>query len=100
MAILDLAGQVEQCGEGAGYCGCIGAILGEGLGGDENDAGVRLAGGAVLGVEGHEVPEVGGDQGASGCRCAAEHLIVAEQDKRGVGDDGLCIVARGAQSSG
>jgi hypothetical protein len=52
VTVLDLAGFVEERGEGAGDGGCVGAVLGEGLGGDKDEAGVCLAGGAVLGVEG------------------------------------------------
>ncbi len=81
VAVLDLAGFVEECGEGAGDCGCVGAVLGEGLGRDKDEASVRPAGGAVLGVEGHEVFDVGGDQGASGCCCAGECLIVGEETR-------------------
>jgi hypothetical protein len=33
---------------------------------------VCLPGGAVLGIEGHEVPDVGCDQGASACRCVSQ----------------------------
>jgi hypothetical protein len=51
---------------------------------------VRLPGCPVLGVQGHEVLDVGGDQGASGCCRAGEYLIVGERDKRGVGYDCLC----------
>ena len=90
MTVLDLAGLVEERGEGAGDGGCVGAVLGEGLGRDEDEAGVCLAGGTVLGVQGHEVLDVGGDQGASGCCRAGEYLIVGERDKRGVGYDCLC----------
>ena len=100
IAVLDLAGLVEERREGAGDGGCVGAVLGEGLGRDEDEAGVCLTGGAVLGVEGHEVLDVGGDRGASGCCCAGEYLIVGERDERGVGDDCLCVVAFGAQLLG
>ena len=52
---LDLVWLVEQDGQGAGDgCG-EGAVLVEGLGRDEDQTGVGLAGGAVAGVQGHEV---------------------------------------------
>ena len=82
VAVLDLAGFVEERGEGGCDGGCVGAVLGEGLGRDKNEAGVRLAGGAAAGVEGHEVLDVGGDQGASGCCREGEYLIVGEREAR------------------
>ena len=36
VAVLDLAGLVEERGEGAGDGGCVGAVLGEGLGRDKD----------------------------------------------------------------
>jgi hypothetical protein len=44
-AALDLTGPVEKSEESTGDGGRVGAILGEGLGGNENEPGVRLPGG-------------------------------------------------------
>ena len=40
---------IEECGQGAGDGGGVGAVLAEGLGGDEDEPGVGLARGPVLG---------------------------------------------------
>jgi hypothetical protein len=56
MASLEVAGLVEESDEGAGDGGREAAVLGKGFGGDEDEAGVCLPGGAVLGIEGHEDP--------------------------------------------
>jgi hypothetical protein len=72
MASLEVAGLVEKSDERAGDGGREAAVLGNGFDGDEDEAGVCLPGGAVLGIEGHEVLDVGCDQGdTSGCRCVS-----------------------------
>ncbi len=90
---LDLAWLVEEGREGAGDgCG-EGAVLGEGLGRDEDQAGVGLAGGAVAGVQRHEVLDVGGDQGAAGRGRMGQDLVVDQPDERWFGYDGQHIMA-------
>ena len=56
--------------------------------------------GAVLGIEGHEVLDVGGDQGAAGCRCVGQYLIVGKGDEGRVVDHGQHVMAFGAQLLG
>src|SRR5580693_9542241 len=75
-AALDLTGPVEKSEESTGDGGRVGAILGEGLGGNENEPGVRLPGGPVLGVHRHEVLDVGRNQRTSGCCRVGEYLVV------------------------
>ena len=79
---------VEECGQGAGDGGGVGAVLGEGFGGDEDQPGVGLASGPVLGIEGHEVLDVGGDQGAARGGGVSQYLVIGQGEQRGVGDDG------------
>ena len=47
---------------------------------DEDQAGVGSAGGAVAGVQRHEVPDVGGDQGAAGHGRMGQDLVVGKPD--------------------
>jgi hypothetical protein len=100
MASLEVARLVEKSDEGAGDGGREAAVLGKGFDGDEDEAGVCLPGGAVLGIEGHEVLDVGCDQGASGCRCVSQYLIVGKRDEGRVVDHGQRVMALGAQLLG
>src|SRR5882724_4501221 len=99
-ASLEVAGLVEESDESAGDGGREAAVLSKGFGGDEDEAGVCLPSGAVLGIEGHEVLDVGCDQGASGCRCVSQYLIVGKRDEGRVVDHGQRVMALGAQLLG
>ncbi len=91
---------VKESGEGASYRGGVAPVLGEGPGRDENQPRVCLLGGPVLGVEWHEVLDVGGDQRASGGGCAGEDLVVRQGNQRRICRDGQHVVALGAELLG
>ena len=55
-----------------------------------------LAGGAVAGVEGHEVLDVGCDQGTTRVGGVAQDLVIGQPDESPVGYDGGNVMALGA----
>ena len=57
-----------------------------------------LARGPVLGVQGHEVLDVGRHQRASGAGGVGQDLVVGKRGQRRICDDGRGVVAFGAES--
>ena len=77
-----------------------GAVLGECLGSRSGSALRGRAACSVPGVEGHEVLDVGGDQGALGGRRASENLATGSETQSWVGDDGQHVVSLSAEPLG
>jgi hypothetical protein len=100
LARLQAGVLIEECGQGAGEGGGVAAVLAEGLGGDEDQPGVGLARGPVLGIEGHEVLDVGSDQGAAGGGGVRQYLVIGEGEECGVGDDSEHVMALGSERIG
>jgi hypothetical protein len=86
----------ERVGDGAGER----PVLREGLGGDQDQPGVLPAGRLVLGVEGDEILDVGGDQGTAGRGSFGQDPVVGERDQSRIGDDREDVVVALAQLPG
>lgn len=100
LAGLNLAGLVEKCGKSTSDDGCVGKVLREGFGRDENQSGMFSPCGLVLGIQRYEVLDVGGDQYTSRRRSMGEDLFVRERDQRWVGHYCEDVMALGAKLFG
>src|SRR5882724_744279 len=88
----DAAGGGEEGGQRVDHGAGERAVLGEGLGGYQDQARVLPAGSLVLRVQRNEVLDVRGDEGAAASGSLREDLVVREADQGAVGDDGQHVV--------